>query len=378
MEIRSNYSFDKYLTSLYSRKIITLKRLGFMKFLSRLLLLTTAISPIPSLAALGEYPIILIHGFQAGQLQTQPMHDEVIADGKNYWQDFWLSKADERIDWPSQERVAGKISTDYVWPKLKALSKSNTCQNGCILVTHSTGDLVARYLLDNQENWLKNAGLTPLNIIATFDFAGAGGGSELGDLAINISEGNGYLNAPLKYAMTKWLGEVPSPQNTGVLNDLKVANARQLAPLPDNRIPRIRFVGKGSDYFGSTSGFLPGKDDGVVASHSSCGSSQSGEFTSCSASISFDGKIEPQSQAVTSFMPYHYPLLMGDDYSHSGLIGTSHQGKVTAVNQQKTLLDGTVIQVNTTDSTYWLNGSTYRYVDKSDNETMSELVSELL
>ena len=91
-----------------------------------------------------------------------------------------------------------------------------------------------------------------------------------------------------------------------------------------------------------------------------------------------NGKIENQPQAVTNFMPYHYPLLMGDDYSHSGLIGTKHQGKVTAVSQEKTLLDGTIIKVSTTDSTYWLSGNTYRYVDNSKNETMSELVSDLL
>lgn len=145
-----------------------------MKLLSQLLLFSSLTFPLSSFAALGEHPIILIHGFQAGQLQTKPNHDAVIADGKNYWQDYWLAKADDRIDWPSQERVAGKISTDYIWPKLQELSKNNTCKNGCILVTHSTGDLVARHLLDNQENWLTNAGLTPLKIIATFDFAGAG------------------------------------------------------------------------------------------------------------------------------------------------------------------------------------------------------------
>ncbi|MGN2672380.1 hypothetical protein [Aliivibrio fischeri] len=349
-----------------------------MKLLSQLLLFTSLTFPLSSFAALGDHPIILIHGFQAGQLQTKPNHDAVIADGKNYWQDYWLAKADDRIDWPSQERVAGKISTDYIWPKLQELSKNNTCKNGCILVTHSTGDLVARHLLDNQENWLTNAGLTPLKIIATFDFAGAGGGSELGDLAINISEGSGYLNAPLKYAMSLWLGEVPSPKNTGVLNDLKVANARQIAALPDNRIPRIRFVGKGSDYVGSTSPFLLGKDDGVVASHSSCGASEAGNFNSCSINVAFDGKLSPQANAVTQFMPFHYPMLMGDDYSHSGLISSKHQGKITAVNPTLTLQDGSVIKVETTDSAYWLTGNVYRYVNNSENATMSELVSELL
>ncbi len=349
-----------------------------MKLLSPLVLCASLVTPLSSIAALGEHPVILIHGFQASQLQTKPDHDTVIKEGANYWQGFWLSKADDRIDWPSQERIAGNVSTDYIWPKLKELSKNNTCENGCILVTHSTGDLVARYLLDNQENWLTNAGLTPLNIIATFDFAGAGGGSELGDLAINISEGSGYLNAPLKYAMTKWLGEVPNSQNTGVLNDLKVTNARQLAPLPDNRVPRIRFVGKGSDYLGSTSPFLPGKDDGVVSSHSSCGSSQSGSFTGCSSTIAFNGNVAHQAKAVTNFIPYHYPLLMGDDYSHSGLIGADIQGRVVAANKQATLLNGTSIEVTTKFVTYPLTGTTYRYVDKSNTKTMSELASDLL
>ncbi|WP_300175191.1 hypothetical protein [uncultured Aliivibrio sp.] len=77
-------------------------------------------------------------------------------------------------------------------------------------------------------------------------------------------------------------------------------------------------------------------------------------------------------------MPYHYPLLMGDNYSHSELIGTKNQGKVTVISQQKTLLDGTIIKVNTTDFTYWLSGNTYRYVDNSKNKTMSELVRNLL
>lgn len=93
-------------------------------------------------------------------------------------------------------------------------------------------------MLDNQANWLENAGLQPLNILATFDFAGAGGGSELGDLAINVAEGSGWVNGALQSAIKLWLGEIPNSANTGVLNDLKVANARQLAPIPDGRIPR--------------------------------------------------------------------------------------------------------------------------------------------
>lgn len=349
-----------------------------MKTVTKSILAALATLSFSANAAIGEHPIILIHGFQADQLQTKPDRQAVEQEGADYWRDFWLAKADDRIDWPSQERVAGKISSDYIWPKLQELSKNQTCRSGCIFVTHSTGDLVARYMLDNQANWLENAGLQPLNILATFDFAGAGGGSELGDLAINVAEGSGWVNGALKSAIKLWLGEIPTSSNTGVLNDLKVANARQLAPIPDGRIPRVRFTGDGSDYFNLTAGFLPGHDDGVVASHSTCGASQAGDFNSCSTSVAYDGKLATQSSGVSDFMPDHYPLLMGDGYSHGGLITNTHSGQVTAANQQATLSNGKTLTVSTTDEKYWLTGNYYRYVDGSDNVTMSQLAVDLL
>ncbi|WP_064608302.1 hypothetical protein [Photobacterium sp. J15] len=349
-----------------------------MKLLTKGVVTALAAFSFSANAAIGEHPIILIHGFQPGQLQSKPDSKAVEQNGADYWRDFWLAKADDRIDWPSQERIAGKISTDYVWPKLQELSRNKTCANGCIFVTHSTGDLVARYVLDNQANWLENAGMAQLNIVATFDFAGAGGGSELGDLAVGVAEGSGWMNAALTSAIKLWLGEIPDSNNTGVLNDLKVANARQLAPMPDGRIPRIRFTGDGSDYFKLTGGFLPGHDDGVVASHSSCGASVAGDFSSCSVSVDYDGKLGTQAKGVSDFMPDHFPLLMGDGYSHSGLIKSAHSGQVTAANQQALLTDGTRLNVNTTDEKYWLTGNYYRYVDGSDNQTMSQLAAGLL
>ncbi|KDM91147.1 hypothetical protein [Photobacterium galatheae] len=324
-------------------------------------------------AALNDYAVVLVHGFQADQLKSKPGSAQVATEGAEYWQEFWLARADARIDWPSHERIEGKIATDYLWPKLKELSQKGTCQAGCVFVTHSTGDLVTRYLIDNQANWLLNAGLEPLNIVATYDFAGAGGGSELGDMVVNVAEGGGAWNATLRYALSLWLGEIPDRQNTGVLNDLRVANARQLSALPDSRVPRLRFAGDSSDYLGVTSGFLPGHDDGVVASHSACGASAAGDFSSCSVHVAYNGKLATQSDGVSRFMPYHYPLLMGEDYSHRGLISRRHEGEVTTATAQATLLDGQVIRVNSTDEWYWLNGHYYRYVDGSDSKTISEL-----
>jgi len=329
-----------------------------------------------SLAAIGNYKVVLVHGFQADQLQSKPNQTQVVNEGEDYWKDYWLQYADARIDWPSHERVEGKISSDYVWPKLQEFSKEGLCRTGCVFVTHSTGDLVTRYLLDNQENWLTNAGLEPLNVVATFDFAGAGGGSELGDIVVNIAEGGGWTNSAMRYAISLWLGDIPNQQNTGVLNDLKVSNARQIARLSEHRIPRVRFVGNGSDYFKTTSGFLPGNDDGVVAAHSACGASSSGSYDSCSTSLAMNGKIASQSKGVSSFMPEHYPLIMGDGYSHGDVISSEHQGEVTSSVSDISLTDGQSISVETyTENGWW--GTKYLYVKGSNRDTMSEIAANL-
>jgi hypothetical protein len=319
-----------------------------------------------------QYKIVLIHGLQPQQLIS---NGDVTASGQNYWSGYWNDLADARIDWPSYERIEQKITTDYVWPKLKEFSQSNFCDPGCIFVTHSTGDLVARYIIENQDTWLENAGLTPLNIVATFDIAGAGGGSELADLAVSIAQSTENWTFFIEAALEAWLGGDLTDE-MGVLHDLKVNNARQLAPFPDARIPRLRFVGDASDYLGVTSGFIQGNDDGVVGSHSSCGGNRQGHYGSCSNMVDFNGKLTYQSNAITGFMPYHYPMLMSDSYSHASLLETPVKGKVTAADNQERLLSNELIQFNTYQQTkgWWLWKSNYLYVQNSNNTSLSELV----
>ncbi len=327
-------------------------------------------------AAIGDYKVIVIHGLQADQLKSMPDSDQVKAEGEEYWQEYWLQYADDRIDWPAYERVEEKIAVDYIWPKLQQFAQDRLCNPGCILVTHSAGDLIARYLLDNQENWLTNAGLEPLNIVATYDFAGAGGGSELADIVLNIIEGGGAANSAMRFAISLWLGQTPTKENSGVLNDLRVANARQLAKLSEHRIPRIRFVGNGSDFLNATSLFLPGNDDGVVAAHSTCGAAVPDQYDSCSENLAMTGKIGSQKKGVASFMPYHYPLIMGDKYSHSDVVHAIHKGVVTSVVNNVQLGNGESVGVDTYQESGWW-GKKYLFVTDSDKHTMSELVTTL-
>ncbi len=323
-----------------------------------------------------EYKIVLIHGFQPQQLISD---GDVTQSGQNYWQGYWDNLSDARIDWPSYERIEEKIATDYVWPKLKSFSESNFCSPGCIFVTHSTGDLVARYIIENQETWLENAGLSPLNIVATFDIAGAGGGSELADLAVSVAQGTESWTFIIEAALEAWLGGDLSDE-MGVLHDLKVNNARQLAPLPDARIPRLRFVGDASEYLGITSPIIQGHDDGVVGTHSSCGGNRQGHYGSCSSQVAFNGKIANQNNAVTGFMPYHYPMLMGEDYSHGSLLEPSQEGKVTAASNQENLLSGESIHFDTYTQTsgWWLWKSNYLYVENSSEDSMSTLIYDAI
>ncbi|WP_423186072.1 hypothetical protein ACO1PK_13200 [Alishewanella sp. d11] len=327
-------------------------------------------------AAIGGYPVVLVHGLQPDNLASRPNANQVAVNGEAYWSEFWANRAEVRIDWPSQERIAGRIATDYIWPKLQQLSRNNTCNPGCIFVTHSTGDLVTRYILDNQALWLQNAGLRPLNIVATLDFAGAGGGSELADLAVNVATGSGLFDRALQLALSLWLGQMPNANNVGVLNDLRVNTARQLAAFPDSRVPRLRFVGAASDFLGATGLFLPGTDDGVVASHSSCGASSVGSFESCSRAVAFDGKITSQSRGVSNFMPLHYPMLMSDAYSHSAVIGQQRKGAITVARNSVNLTAQSAVRFNSTDQTrgWWIFTSRYRVVNGSERQAMSPLV----
>lgn len=323
------------------------------------------------------YPVVLIHGFQPSQLEAQPNAQQVSADGAAYWNEFWGPRAAARIDWPSHQRITQQISTQYVWPKLQQMSQSGLCQQGCVLVTHSTGDLIARHIIENQRNWLLNAGLEPLNIVATIDFAGAGGGSELADIAINVADGSGFTNAAMRYAASLWLGITPRSGNLGVVNDLRVANARNLARSPSARVPRLRFVGDSSDFWGVTAPFLPGNDDGVVAAHSACGASQPSNFTSCTPSMNFDGRITNVSNGVTQFMPYHYPIAMGADYSHSGVIAAAYRGPMGSVQRSVTLANGQRVNIGVEYESGWF-GRRFEYVQGSQRQSMSQVAAGLL
>ena len=79
-------------------------------------------------------------------------------------------------------------------------------------------------------------------------------------------------------------------------------------------------------------------------------------------------------------MPYHYPMLMGEAYSHGSLLEPEQEGKVTAASNHESLLYRESIHFDTyTETTgWWLWKSNYLYVENSGDDSMSMLIYDAL
>lgn len=331
-------------------------------------------------AELAGHPVVLVHGFQPANLLWPPASQhQVEQNGAAYWAEFWGSRADARIDWDSTQRLEEGIAVQ-AYAQMKDIAERGVCATPCVFVTHSTGDLVTRYLLENQAAWLAADGLPPLQVLAVLDFAGAGGGTELADLAMSIAYNNSWYLWPAKEAVKAILGFDPVPSSMGVVNDLQVNQARSQAVAP-SALPRLRFVGAGSEYLGVTKPFIRGADDSVVPVHSACGAAIPGDFDSCSSTLSMAGMVT--GQAAGALWHNHFPVLLSEGVHHSGTIG--HQrGNVMVPVVNNTTLNGLSVAFDsrTYQARPWwkLFGSkdTYIEVPGSANSSMSALVYDTM
>ena len=329
-----------------------------------------------SQAQLAGHNVILVHGFQADNILNQPASSaEIVQNGESYWSEYWNTHADARLDWDSSERIEGGTA-QRLYDDAVTLSLSGLCSTGCVLVTHSTGDLVARYFVENQADWLEANGYQPLNILTSLDFAGAGGGTEIADTVVSVVTSNNAASS-LAVSAVEWFmgGTLDSNDDLGVLYDLQPANARNLATA-SSTIPRLRFAGAGNDYYGLTGGFITGTDDGVVPTHSSCGAVSPKAYDSCSKNVEFDGEKDKGDVNGPSNLFYnHFAVLMGDDTHHNGTIGTQDGVQLTYVDNN---FDAGGIDVDFDTKTYdgWF--ADYLYVKNSKGSTMSEKVYETL
>ena len=303
--------------------------------------------PMMSNAQVGGYDVLLVNGFQMGQLTAQPANASVVYDeAVSYWDaKYWGGKTEGYLAWDSSDRLEGSSGAAVEAADWLAhyVSQEGRCisSNPCVLVTHSTGDLVARYVLANKESLLDgkltDAQIADIDVVSILDFAGAGGGTELASAAVTVFDGaSSALTAldtmiklvsgwSLTSALTSAFGvDVSSVNALGIMNDLQPSTARSHATSSIEAIPRLRFVGTGdySGYGWITNLIIQGSGDSTVPLHSACGSSSTGSYASCAKNVSVEGESTSVS-APSNLWDYHYPTLMGEDVDHSEIVGTT-------------------------------------------------------
>lgn len=335
-------------------------------------------------ASLDGMKVVLVHGFQAEDLNDSNRSQKANQYGSYenymkhrasnvYWSGPWQSKADATIWWDSKERITGGIATD-VKNQLKALSNnSNFRGKPILLVTHSTGDLVTRHALKRLSSW--GISSNNLKVLAVMDFAGAGGGTEIADIANDIANGSGLVNAAQKAAINAFMGFTPQAGKLGVLTDLRPSNARSINA-GSSAYPRFRFTGTGWSNGGLTKPFLRGMDDSVVPMHSACMAASIESIDSCSNGIANNGVIKSVNGPNNGVWNNYYPILMGEKTNHGGTIGGQKGSEIATVNSSNSITKNNVnLNFSTTTKKYWWSwGKKVRWVNGGSNKKMSDVV----
>ncbi|MGQ7272779.1 hypothetical protein [Marinobacter sp. V034] len=329
-------------------------------------LVTVALMALASVsqAQLAGKNVVLIHGFRASDIENKPGNSQLQNLANSYWSAYWnkSSRAEAVLYWSSADRITGGIKDD-IRNQLNGLANAGTCSNGCVFVTHSTGDLVTRYALRNLGAWgLSNK----IKVLAVLDFAGAGGGTEIADVAVGVSEGQGWVNSAQRSAIRTFLGFTPERGKLGVLTDLQPSRARNIAT-SSSSVPRLRFVGTGWQYGGATKPFLPGMDDSVVPLHSACGASSIGAYDTCNRNVANNGVLKTVSKSPSGIWYNYFPVIMGEKTNHGGTINTSTGSEFTTVKNNFTRNGITVDLSTRTEKKWWSNGKQVRWVRFNGN-----------
>lgn len=337
-----------------------------------------------SFAAIDGMKVVLIHGYQADDLNEDFRSSKTSQYGtydnylkhraeNEYWVGPWAAKADASIWWDSKERIKDGIAAD-VKKQFKDLAQnSNFKGKPLLLVTHSTGDLVTRHALKKLSNW--GISTNDFKVMAVMDFAGAGGGTEIAQTAYDISVGSGVVNSAQRAAVEAIMGFSPDQGEMGVMEDLRPSIARGINA-GTSSYPRLRFVGTGWEYAGVTKPFLKGMDDSVVPLHSACMASSDGAYDSCVNYIANNGVLKSVSKSPSSLWNNYHPILMGEKTHHGGTIGSQKGSEIATVNSNDTVTKNRVRMrySTTTKKHWWSNGKYVRWINSGSNKKMSDVV----
>jgi len=343
------------------------------------MLVVSVFLPTTVLAQVAGLNVIVIHGFADTDYADKPSYEEIRMRGQAYWDDsnqFWSQHYEAHMSWGSQYRIEnaegglGQIMID-IYRQAEEISASGLCDAGCVLVTHSTGDLIARYFLDTQNDIMEK----PLNIVATLDFAGAGGGTELADVTVSavVNQDKNLLAWLLANNGGLMISGNTTPENLGVVYDLQPSVARTLGMNFNNTVPRLRFSSdNGTDLTGA---LVLGTDDGIVPAHSSCGSVKNEAIDSCSDVLAYDGEIH-KANGPYALMQNHYPVIMAKGLNHADIhTNVTVSEEMTYVNSFAWLNDKIDTHVDKASWWKWW-ASDYLYIKNSSGKSVSQVFYE--
>lgn len=325
-------------------------------------------------ATLAGKNLVLVHGFISDHLNERPNLRQLKAESAEYWAAFWGPRAEATLVYPSHERVQGRIK-DAVRTQFLEFERTGLCADGCIFVTHSTGDLVLRDALSRLNQWGINR--NRFKVLSVIDLAGAGGGTGLADLAVSTAETRGPITGIVRTIAGGVLGVNFVPERLGVLNDLRVATARSIAQ-QNNSVPRLRVAGAGDTFARITKGFIRGFDDSVVGMHSACGSRFVGNVESCSNNVRSNGQLA-SARGPGSLLFNHFPILMADRGDHEELRNNNVAGgRLTTVVNNRSFGGLNVDFRTTTGRKGWSWFTDVREVVGSGNRSISASIFETL
>ncbi len=268
------------------------------------------------------------------------------------------------LPWDSKEVLTLKnphnpYSDRPGWEKIAErylrIIETGHCDDGCVLITHSTGGLVVDTMLSKAYAYryssdvrLKSYYKVWQKTVATIQVASAGGGTTSANMSSDqmMTECKKIIPLPLiahaqllnrlvAWLLTKtangWDVKHPfhsfascdNPRETlGVIMDLRLENARRINGADNTRIPSFMISGDGMVDLPILKPFLKGVDDGVVAMHSACGGNKVGRYDSCSSSMNARGELKRQ-KAPTPHK-YHYPYIMTRE-GHGSQLAKNHR-----------------------------------------------------
>ncbi len=333
--------------------------------------------------------IILIRGYSSKVAfdASMPKYDDSNFD--EYWQplseEYWKYYTETllvnnprvaNVYWSSKDRLTDGVIRVMV-DRIMALLNEGWCANGCIMVTHSTGGLVADYLLSSaldSEGTDYDYKIIHDKTLLVMDLASANGGSELAELLRDVAVGvgcNNFVTTTLAEWIFNGLSCNAGTDSIGTTNDLVPSLARAINGSSLTFTPTIMVAGEGtSGLEGSLAHMiLPGNDDSVVAMHSTCGGNTADPVDSCVSNMKPDGELTSVS-APSGRYQAHYPWIMTEE-DHMEMVG----GDDSSAHESLTLQGYGSFNTTESSSGWWIWTTTYRRIS-DDSKPSGQLIQE--